>query len=349
MKPSRRRRNDTVVLLVIAALVALVGESAGAAPARPPRAAFAIIVGVNQGVDRDLGALHFADDDAARYNDLFRALGARTYVLTRPDDNTARLHPQIAAEAQAPTARALAAVFTAVAADVAQARSRGVAATLYFVFAGHGVVSDGRGYLLLEDARLDGAELGRLFDRVAAAETHAIVDACYSYFLAFARGPGGRHRPLRGVIDLPGLARRESVGLLLSTSSDRESHEWSAFQAGVFSHEVRSGLYGAADVDGDGQVSYREIAAFVERANAAVPNERFRPDVYARAPSHSDTLVDLRAARDRRLELRRTDARPLSARERHRRAARRFPQCARSEGVAAASAGHALSAPERRR
>lgn len=92
-------------------------------------------------------------------------------------------------------------------------------------------------------------------------------------------------------------------GLLLSTSVTRESHEWEAFQAGVFSHEVRSGLYGAADADGDGRVSYREIAAFVENANAAIPNERFRPRVFARPPRAGDTLLDIRWSRHPYLEV----------------------------------------------
>jgi hypothetical protein len=91
------------------------------------------------------------------------------------------------------------------------------------------------------------------------------------------------------------------VGLLLSTSSARESHEWEAFQSGVFSYEVRSGLSGAADANGDGRISYREIAAFIERANAPVLNERFRPEVHARPPQNGEVLVDLNAADDTRL------------------------------------------------
>jgi hypothetical protein len=71
----------------------------------------------------------------------------------------------------------------------------------------------------------------------------------------------------------------------------------------VFSYEVRSGMYGAADADGDGYVSYREIAAFVTRANAAILNERFRPDVYARPPRSSDRFLDLRDALHRRIEI----------------------------------------------
>src|SRR5262249_39485336 len=157
------------------------------------------------------------------------------------------------------------------------------------------------GYLTLEDGRLTGAALqAEVVDRVAADQAHLVVDACYSMFLVYGRGPGGDRRELHGFARLGNLARRPDVGLLLSTSSARESHEWGAFEAGGFSPEVRSGLYGAADADGDGRVSYREIAAFVDRANAAVPGERFRPDVFARPPANDATLVDLRGALRRR-------------------------------------------------
>src|SRR5262249_20013615 len=97
------------------------------------------------------------------------------------------------------------------------------------------------------------------------------------------------------------LGKDPRVGLLLSTSSATESHEWDAFQAGVFSHEVRSGLYGAADADRDGAVSYREMAAFVTRANEVIENDRFRPRIFARPPAARDELIDLRAARARRI------------------------------------------------
>jgi len=269
-----------------------------------PQALFAIILGVNRAVDTELEPLSYADDDAARYFDLFRALGARTYLLTSPDGNTSRLHSQAAAEARAPRERELESAVTALADDVRLARRRGVRPVLYAIYAGHGNLKGGQGYLTLEDARLTGERLAELLtDRIAADRTHLIVDACHSYFLAYGRGPGGQRRALAHFSHLGALARDRRVGLLLSTSSARESHEWEAFQAGVFSHEVRSGLYGAADVDADGRVSYREIAAFVEQANAAIPNERYRPRVLARPPRDSGQLLDLRSGLSRRLEI----------------------------------------------
>ena len=48
---------------------------------------------------------------------------------------------------------------------------------------------------------------------------------------------------------------------------------------------MRSGLLGAADADGDGAVSYEELAAFVDTASREVKNPAFRPRVFARGPA----------------------------------------------------------------
>ncbi len=268
-------------------------------------ASFALIIGVNRSVDKDAPLLRYADDDAARYLDLFRTLGARSYVLARLDDNTRRLHPQVAAEALPPRLAEYRQVIRTLAADIAQARKRGVRTTLYFVYAGHGDVKQGRGYITLEDARLHGEDLeSEMLAKIKPDQEHLIVDACQSYFLAVGRGPGGKRREVRGFSELGGLASRPTTGLLFSTSSAKESHEWAGFQSGVFSHEVRSGLYGAADADGNGRISYKEIAAFIQRANASVANERYRPEIYVRPPQNTDVLVDLSRKLGARIDFR---------------------------------------------
>ena len=289
----------------LALLVVVASPHRGAA--RPREAAFALVLGVNHSLDSSQRPLRYADDDAARYFDLFRALGARVYVLTRPDDNTRRLHAQAAAEARLPRAAELEETVATLADDVDRARQRGVKTVFYFVYAGHGNEAKGARTVTLEDSHLTSERLAvEVLDRVAADRTHLVVDACGSFLFAYtgARGPGGKRRELHGFSAvMPALADRTDVGLLLSTSSARDSHEWEAVQAGVFSHIVRSGLYGAADVDDDGLVSYPEIAAFVERAGAAIPNERYRPEVHVRAPGGSERLLDLRQGLERRLEI----------------------------------------------
>jgi hypothetical protein len=290
------RLGVVLIALVLGALC-----PSGHAESATAVARFALLIGVNQSVDASEATLRYADDDAALYFELFRGLGARTYLVTRADENTRRLHPQAVAEAVEPRRVAFDQTIAQLTADMARARALQVRTRLYVIYAGHGSVHAGQGAVALEDAQLTGAELAQLIERSGADEAHVIIDACYSFFLAYPRGPGGRRRPLAGLRQLGPLADSGRIGLLLSTSSAKESHEWEGLQSGVFSYEVRSGLSGAADADGDGQVTYREIAAFVERANAAIPNERFRPDVHARPPATSGLLLDLKPGLNRRV------------------------------------------------
>jgi hypothetical protein len=292
-------------MLGATSLLAL-GLFAGQAEAAPPPARFALVLGVNAAPRGEkLPPLRYADDDAARYFDLFRSLGASASLLTSPDENTRRLHPQASAEAGAPTKAAVRSAVQELRARIEKARARGHKTEAYVVYAGHGTSKGGRAYLTLEDGRLSARAV---FDDVIAGlgadRSHLIVDACYSYFFALHRGPGGSSREASGFLESASLAtERGPVGLLLSTSTASRTHEWEEYQAGVFSHEVRSGLYGAADADGDGVISYDEIGAFVERANAKIENERFRPRVFSRPPAGDDALADLRPSLGRAIEV----------------------------------------------
>ena len=264
----------------------------------------AIVIGANDSVDRELPSLRFADDDALRFAALFRRLGIETQVLTRPDESTRALHADELAGVRPPTAAQLREVVAAAAARSAQARARGEKTVLYVVFAGHGNARRDQAYLTLEDERLSAEDLlHTVVEPVGAAQAHVIIDACHSYLFAMSRGPGGSHRPVRGFLEGALGTRSPRVGFLVSSSQSGETHEWEAFGSGVFSHEVRSGLTGAADADGDGRVSYREIAAFVLRANAAIVNEHYRPAVHAHPPRGDDTLVDLRGGQGGRMRV----------------------------------------------
>ncbi|MEZ4272247.1 MAG: hypothetical protein R3C68_12720 [Myxococcota bacterium] len=89
------------------------------------------------------------------------------------------------------------------------------------------------------------------------------------------------------------LMRRDDIGVILASTTTQEAHEWEALQSGVFSYEVRSGLYGAADANVDQKISYNEIASFVYRANEAIPNERFRPRIFCKTTREDNDLADL--------------------------------------------------------
>ena len=135
----------------------------------------------------------------------------------------------------------------------------------------------------LADGRLTRTRLRDILAKLGAHRTHLIVDACKSYFLVAGRGPGGRRAAFRRPFALPEAL--PGVGYILSTSTAAESHEWAAWRSGLFSHQVRSALLGAADADADGAVDYSELAAFVAVANEAIPSPLYRPGVFIRPPT----------------------------------------------------------------
>src|SRR5262249_58177828 len=81
------------------------------------------------------------------------------------------------------------------------------------------------------------------------------------------------------------LERYPRAGVIVATSGDQETHEWARYQGGILSHELRSALSGAADVNGDGRVEYSELRAFLAAANARVKNPEARIEAFAPPPA----------------------------------------------------------------
>jgi hypothetical protein len=271
--------------LLVCALV-MAGREAAAAP-RVAR--FAIVIGNNHSSSRDARDLRYADDDAVAMHQLLADAGVKSALFVSLDAESRGLYPGLVPDGR-PRWSALRARIDRMEREVRAAEAAGQETALLVFFSGHGDVEHGEGYVELEDAHLTRGLLRRaILDRTAADEIHLVVDACRSYYLAFEKGPGGARRP--GPAPLVGT-RHARTGYILSTSSDRESHEWEAFQGGVFSHEVRSGLRGAADADRDGSVTYAELGAFLSVANRGIANPRFRPDFVVRPPGDlSDELL----------------------------------------------------------
>ena len=262
------------VALLVAALTA-------AAPAVAPKT-FAIVVGTNAAPDDTRRNLRFADDDAARYYQLFRTAGADVRLLTSFDGESQAVFADLVDRAIRPNRANFVRVVDEVLAKVERAWSEGQQTVLYFYYAGHGQLIDDEGSITLIDGPLNRRDFRSLFlARSRATLTHVIVDACKSYF--FVAGRGGLRREAYGR-GFAGPEIRDNVGYVLSTSNDADSHEWAAFGGGIVSHEVRSALVGGADANGDGAVDYRELAAFVRVANEAVPVARYRPNIYIQPP-----------------------------------------------------------------
>lgn len=263
-------------------------------PARAHGPVFAVVIGVNRPIGNGTQRLLYADDDAIL---LHRVMATAGYsrLLVEPDRESLGVHGD-QPEARLPTRANLEAALTELFGAMDRARTRGLRPELVFIYSGHGDVRGGQGFLALADGRLTSTDLAGMLERSPALTNHVIIDACRSYYLVHGRDPTRRSRPGRR----GSLAHRfPNTGFVLSTASAQNSHEWTELQGGVFSHEVRSGLMGAADIDLDGQVSYGELWAFIQTANARVPGTRFRPLIYVRPPRGvaSRSLLDWRRFR----------------------------------------------------
>ncbi|HKQ68658.1 MAG TPA: hypothetical protein VJT73_04930 [Polyangiaceae bacterium] len=293
------------IVLALFALLSL--RDAHADSSKANRAAFALIVTSNHGVSGSRPDLHYADDDGVKYLELFKMLAPEANVIlhTELDRDTERLYPWARTVARPPTKVAVAASIADLAQRIGAITRAGGASDLYFVFAGHGDVDAGVGFLELRDARFTSLDVESMLRMVGATRSHVVLDSCNSFFVMNARKPGGR--PVATTADeARSLGERlPNVGVFLSTSAEAEVFEWSELQAGIFSHAVRSGLAGAADANGDGEVSYEELRAFVGVASARIKNPRYRPRVFARGPAANAgaPLVRLSALRGTALRI----------------------------------------------
>lgn len=254
---------------------------------------FAIVIGNNRPDKDDETRLRYADDDAISTHRLLLEAGVRSVLLTRLDQDSRILHGNVSV-AGPPRHANLQRAFDELATRMRAAGKRGQTTELMLFYSGHGDVARGEGYVVLEDRRLTRTALFGILSRSPASRNHVFVDACKSYFLVFDRGPGGRRTPYQGpgiAKDLP--AHLDDTGFVLSTSSDRDSHEWERYQGGILSHELRSALRGAADVNLDGRIDYAELGAFLTAANRSIPNPRFRPDFMVRPPKRNFRQVVL--------------------------------------------------------
>ena len=262
---------------------------------------YAIVIGNNAppvGGSETLQRLNYSDDDAVRYHQLFSRF-ADSHLLVVLDTQTQRRYPGLAATTQPPTRSNVESLVGVLSDKMQRDRARGDRPILYFAFSGHGTYDDqGEPFLALLDAKLTQKTLfDDVLARTPAALVHVIVDACHAggvvgvrggrFFDKEATARTGNTTPadVAPILQSAPLSRHPNIGVILAATVDQETHEWSVTESGVFSHEVLSGLLGAADVNSDGKIEYSEIAAFVAAANRDIRDPRAVPHVIARPPA----------------------------------------------------------------
>ncbi len=135
-------------------------------------------------------------------------------------------------------------------------RPEGARVLLFFYFSGH---SDGVA-LELGDDRVPFREVRKWLEESGAALRIAVVDSCLGGGLTALKGV--RKVPEFDIEVMGDLAAEGSV--VLTASGPREmAQESSEAGGGVFTGHFVSGLYGAADEDGDLRVTLRELYRYV--------------------------------------------------------------------------------------
>jgi hypothetical protein len=301
--------------VTITMIIALAGSAHAAKEVR-----YAIVIGNNapptSGTAERLEPLRYADDDAVRYYQLLSRLG-EAHLLAVLDATTQRRYVGLAARAVPPTAQNLRDLVSTLAAKMAADRKRGDRPVLYFVFSGHGARdAKGDAFLALQDASLTQQALYEdVLGKLPAVAIHVMVDACNAGGVVGVRGGGffgtekqastarATDEDLRPILEATPLGRYPHIGVILATTLGQEAHEWSAIEGGVFTHELLSGLAGAADVNGDRVVEYSEVQAFVASANRDIKDPRAIPQVIAQPPAanRSAVLVAINAMTNVRL------------------------------------------------
>jgi len=269
---------------------------AAAAPAEAEHRTFALVIGFNGRppgtTDASIQPLRYADDDALAFYQLQKELGAEAVLLTIPDAETRRRYPAITDGVRPPTMDAIARSIDTLNASMDAAARKGAKPAFVFFYSGHGARDrNGDAALTLVDGTLSQAAMHqRVLDKVRAPVIHLFVDACHAEAVVRARDVEAKTVEIRPEELLEHLSRTSSlryphVGLVVATSSAASTHEWDIYQSGVFTHEVISGLRGVADVNHDGRVEYRELAAFLTAANREVIDPRARVASIVQAPA----------------------------------------------------------------
>jgi hypothetical protein len=279
--------------------------------AQARQALFTLAIGYNglpatAGNDPQIAPLRFADDDAFSVHELGKALGRRSHLLALPDPITSARFPGLVGDAHPPSLRELARAVRELADEIAAAQAAGDETSVILFYSGHGTLDEnGQGSLALVDGELTRQRLyDEVLARLPARYVHVLVDACHAESVVRPRDGRAVTTAISAAaatayVSGLTLARFPNVGAIVSSASANQAHEWELYQGGVFTHEVLSGLRGAADVNGDRRIEYSELAAFLAAANRGVTDLRARLDSVVRPPPANPRapVVDLREAR----------------------------------------------------
>jgi hypothetical protein len=239
---------------------------------------FAVIAGNDLG-GQGRARLWFAERDADRMASAVRELGDFS------DKNVVVLRGQGADEVRAAIA--------ALDARILQAKAGGQRTLLFFYYSGHA----GPSGLELGSSRLRYEDLRTLINASPADTRVAVVDACDAGRLTQTKGAS-----FAATVDFALPADEvEGTAFIASSAAGEAAQESAAIGGSFFTHHFEVGLRGAADLDGDGQVTLAEAFRYTSvrttSGTAATEAGPQHPTYDIRMSGRGDVvLADLRRA-----------------------------------------------------
>ena len=248
------------------------------------------------------GPLQYADDDAAAFVDFAREFSRDTTLLTVMDADTQGRFPREVAEARPPTIAQLRTQVQRLRGLLEKDRERGDESVFLFFYSGHGSRPKGSppALTLLDGPLTHNVLYDEVLSAIPARYVHIFIDACYAEAIVRPRDADATaveltESDIAQYAARATLARFPNVGATIASSLSSQTHEWDGYRHGVFTHELLSGLRGAADVNLDAKVEYSELYAFLSAANRNVADPRARLSVVVRPPGANarTPIVDL--------------------------------------------------------
>jgi hypothetical protein len=206
----------------------------------------AVVVGNNLGHDPGR-TLRFAEAEATRLATLLRGAGDFDSVITVRGAN------REAVEEALSTARG----------QLDRAKTEGKRTLFLFYYSGHG----DQDALELGSSRMPLRDLRSYLEQLSGADVRvAFVDACQSGALTGVKG--GRRAPGYEIhLADPGTVK--GMAIVTSSTANELSQESDDLGGSFFTHNIMTGLRGAADSSRDGQVTLGELYQFAFRRTLA--------------------------------------------------------------------------------
>jgi len=242
---------------------------------------WAVVIGIDQYRDPSISSLRYAAADA---ESVFRFLMTRGGV--KPSNARLLLNQQA-------TQRAIREVLGGF---LRQKATKDDEVVIYY--AGHGTTEPDQSaesgvakYLVPWDAdptnlfasAIPMEEIDRVFGRLAARKILMVQDTCFS------GGAGGRTFLAKGLAMrsttltdrfLQDLSQKEGRMILTASDVNQISQEDPALGHGIFTHFLLEALGGAADLDGDGAITVREVHLYLQRKVHERSNGAQTPQLY---------------------------------------------------------------------